>query len=127
MSAPIAIAAGAGRRRAAATSAIRPERSPAGGAPIRQRLRLGPSRVSSAGPAIVATRTLSTTTRATVAAREASREPGTMKKATSIESSRVLPAKAVVRPAVRRVTAAAVGGSSPPASSSRKRETISSA
>ena len=109
------------------TTAIRPERSPAGGPPIRQRSRFGPSRVSSAGPAIVATRTLSTTTRATVAASEASSEPGTMKKATSIESSRVLPAKAVVRPAVRRVTVAASIGGIPFASSSRKRETISRA
>ena len=60
-----------------------------------------------AGPATVATRTLRTTTSATVAAREASSEPGTTKKATPIESSRVLPANAVVRPAVRRVVAAA--------------------
>ena len=36
-----------------------------------------------------------------------------MKKATSIESSRVLPAKAVVRPAVRRVCAAASSGETP--------------
>ena len=36
-----------------------------------------------------------------------------MKKATSIESSRVLPAKAVVRPAVRRVVAAASSGVGP--------------
>ena len=50
-----------------------------------------------------------------------------MKNATSIESIRVLPAKTVVRPAVRRVTRAASSGSAPPASSSRKRETISSA
>ena len=49
--------------------------------------------------------TLRTTTSATVPASEASSEPGTMKKATSIESSRVLPAKTVVRPAVRRVRA----------------------
>ena len=80
--------------------------------------------MSTAGPAIVETRTLSTTTRPTVAASEASSEPGTMKKATSIESSRVLPAKAVVRPAVRRVSAAASVGETPLASSSRKRETI---
>ena len=36
-----------------------------------------------------------------------------MKNATSIESSRVLPAKAVVRPAVRRVAAAASSGEAP--------------
>ena len=50
-----------------------------------------------------------------------------MKNATSIESSRVLPANAVVRPAVRRVTVAASIGEVPFASSSRKRETISRA
>ena len=50
-----------------------------------------------------------------------------MNSETSIESSSVVPAKTVVRPAVRRVTRAASSGSSPAASSSRKRETISSA
>ena len=62
-----------------------------------------------------------------MAASEASSEPGTMKKATAIESSRVDPANAVVLPAVRLVFAAAAIGSSPLASSSRKRETISRA
>ena len=50
-----------------------------------------------------------------------------MKKATSIESISVLPAKTVVRPAVRRVARAASRGAAPSASSSRKRETISRA
>ncbi len=50
-----------------------------------------------------------------------------MKNATSIESIRVLPAKTVVRPAVRRVAGPRRSGSLPAASSSRKRETISSA
>ena len=75
----------------------------------------------------MATRTVSTTTSARVPASEASSAPGTMKKATSIESTSVLPAKTVVRPAVRRVAQAASIGSAPAASSSRKRETISSA
>ncbi len=72
-------------------------------------------------------RTLITTTTITVVAREISREPGTMKIETNIERKRVLPAKTVVRPAVRRVVRAAAPGSAPPASSSRKRETINSA
>ena len=88
---------------------------------------LGPSRTRIGGPSSVATTTVSTTTIASVPASEASRTPGTMKKATAIESTSVLPAKTVVRPAVRRVVQAASIGSAPAAISSRKRETISSA
>ena len=86
-----------------------------------------PSSNSSEGPTTVAAMTLSTTTIATVPASEASSEPGTMKRATIIDSSRVLPAKATVRPACRLVAQAASRGSAPSANSSRKRETISSA
>ena len=57
--------------------------------------------------------TLRTTTIASVPASEASSEPGTMNSETSIESSRVLPAKTVVRPAVRRVARAASSGLGP--------------
>ena len=124
---PIASATGAGRRSAAATRAISLERPSPGAGPIRQRSTFGPSSVSTAGPATVATSTLSATTSTSVAASEPSSEPGTMKKATSIESISVLPAKTVVRPALRRVAAAASTGVAPAASSSRKRETISSA
>ena len=100
------------------------ERSPLGARPIRQRSMLGPSRTSIGGPSSVATTTVSTTTIARVPASEASSAPGTTKKATTIESTSVLPAKIVVRPAVRRVVQAASIGSAPPAISSRKRETI---
>ncbi len=123
---PIRIAASAGRFSAAPTTTISRE-LPFGARPIRQRLMLGPTSTSRAGPTRVATATLSTTTIATVPASEASSGPGTTKIETSIEISSVLPAKIVVRPAVRRVMAAAVCGSFPAASSSRKRETISSA
>ncbi len=87
---------------------------------------MGPSTTSSAGPTIVATSTLSATTIVTVPASEASSDPGTMKSATTIEISRVLPAKIVVRPAVARVAQAASKVVAPAANSSRKRETISS-
>ena len=53
------------------------------------------------------------TTITTVPASEASSGPGTMNSATIIESSRVLPAKTVVRPAVRRVIRAASSGVGP--------------
>ena len=76
---------------------------------------------------MVAIATVRITTIASVPASDASSEPGRMKIETSIESSSVLPANIVVRPAVRRVAQAASTGSFPAASSSRKRETISSA
>ena len=71
--------------------------------------------------------TLRTTTIATVPASETSSDPGRISSETSIESSRVEPAKATVRPAWRRVSRAASTGSAPFASSSRKRDTINSA
>ncbi len=52
--------------------------------------------------------------------------PGWKKAERKIEKKRVAPAIAVVRPALRRVIAAARAGAWPAASSSRKRETISS-
>ncbi len=124
--APISSAATSGRFRAPLTIVISRERSLAG-LPIRQRLTLGPISVSTAGPTTVATVTLRITTIITVPASEASSDPGRMNSATSIESSRVLPANIAVRPAVWRVRRAASAGSVPFASSSRKRETISSA
>ncbi len=123
---PITAAASRGRASAAPTAAIRPESLPAG-RPMRQRSTLVPSRVNSPGATSVEVRTLTTTTTITVVAREISREPGTMKIETSIERNSVLPAKTVVRPAVRRVVRAATSGVAPPLSSSRKRETISRA
>ena len=88
---------------------------------------LVPIRTRTDGPSTVAIRAVSVTTMASVPASEASRAPGTTKRATTIERTRVLPAKTTVRAAVRRVVQAAVTGSAPSASSSRKRETISSA
>ncbi len=126
MTRPMAVATGTGRLSAAETIVISRER-PFGAEPIRQRSRLGPSSISTAGAIRVEMVTVRTTTIASVPASEASSEPGRTKIETSIESSRVLPANIVVRPAVRRVIVAASSGSRPAASSSRKRETISSA
>ncbi len=71
--------------------------------------------------------TLIAVTRIAVPARERSSDPGSTKIETIIETNRVVPAKTVVRPAVRRVAWAACSGSLPASSSSRKRETISRA
>ena len=99
-------AAAAPRRRAPSARAAAPG---AGADP--PAVQVGPEQGEDArGRRPSATSTLSTTTSATVAASEASSEPGTMKKATSIESSSVLPAKTVVRPAVRLVARAASTG-----------------
>ncbi len=62
-----------------------------------------------------------------VPAIESNSVPGITNSVTSIARKSVEPAKAIVRPAVRRVIRAASSGSAPAASSSRKRETISSA
>ena len=66
-------------------------------------------------------------TRIAVPARESRSDPGRTKTETAIEAKSVVPAKSVVRPAVRRVARAASRGALPAASSSRKRETISRA
>ncbi len=71
--------------------------------------------------------TLIAVTRVAVPASERNSEPGMIQRITAIATTRVAPAKAVVRPAVWRVRRAAVSGSVPESSSSRKRETISSA
>ena len=65
--------------------------------------------------------------RIAVPASESSSEPGRTRTETTIEAKRVVPEKSVVRPAVRRVEAAAAAGLAPLASSSRNRDTISSA
>ena len=79
---------------------------------------------SSAGPTRAATRTLIAVTTIAVPASETSSVPGITNSVTSIARKRVEPAKAVVRPAVRRVIRAASRGAVPVSSSSRKRETI---
>ena len=124
---PMIAAAAIGRRSAASTKVITALRSAAPARPIRQRLTLEPSRASSAGATTEATLTLMMTTTIRVPASETSSAPGRIGIATTIARKSVLPANTVVRPAVRRVVAAASKGSAPVASSSRKRETISRA
>ena len=75
----------------------------------------------------MAIRTLTTVTTIAVPASERNSDPGITQRVTAIARTRVEPAKAVVRPAVRRVRAAAASEPLPAASSSRKRETINSA
>jgi hypothetical protein len=77
-----------------------------------------PSSASSAGATTVDTVTLRMITTIIVTARETSRAPGRIGTETTIARNSVLPAKTVVRPAVRRVFAAAANGGPPSASSS---------
>ncbi len=106
-------AAAIGRRRAASTKVITALRSAAPARPIRQRLTLVPSSAISAGATTVATETLRMMTTIIVTARETSSAPGRIGTETTIARKRVLPAKTVVRPAVRRVVTAARYGLGP--------------
>ena len=124
----IAAAAMAGRRRAvAAAAAARREVEP-GALPerlaMRPELMRGPSRASRAGSAPQARATLIAVTRTRAVASETNSVPGCRNAETKSETKRVDPAKATVRPAVRRLRSAAARGSCPAASSSRKRETM---
>ena len=124
---PMTTVAKTGRRRAASTKFITAATPVSPELPIVQRLTLGPSSASSAGATTVDTVTLRMMTTIIVTARETSRAPGRMGTETTIARKRVLPANTVVRPAVRRVFAAASKAGDPSASSSLKRETINSA
>ena len=127
--APIAIATGAGRRRAAVTNAISRERSPFGARADPPAVDVGPEQGEHrAGRRRSRRATLSTTTSAT------RRRPA--RRAASRARRRTRPASRAAGCCRRRrwcgrrcggSSAAASSGSAPPASSSRKRETISSA
>ena len=124
----IAAAARAGRRRAVvAAAATRRDIEPwavAERRAMRPALMRGPSRVRRAGRAPQAMVTLIAVTTTRAVASETSSVPGWRKAEAKSETKRVDPAKATVRPAVRRLRSAAAGGSCPAASSSRKRETM---
>ncbi len=122
----MATLATAGRRSTDAAAAATREPLPGCRPPRRPTLIRGPSRVSSAGSEAQAIRTAIAVTTASAVASETSSVPGWKKAERKIERNSVPPAIAVVRPALRRVRAAARAGSCPAASSSRKRETISS-
>ena len=124
---PITTVAKTGRRNAASTKFITAATPVSSELPIVQRLTLGPSSAISAGATTVETETLRMMTTIIVTASETSRAPGRIGTETTIARNRVLPANTVVRPAVRRVFAAASKGGAPSASSSLKRETINSA
>jgi hypothetical protein len=107
----IAAVAIAGRRRAAAAAAATRERpDPGRELPICPALIRGPSRASRAGREAPAMSTAIAVTTARAAASETSNEPGWKKAERKIEKKRVAPAIAVVRPALRRVAAAAANG-----------------
>jgi hypothetical protein len=93
---------------------------------MRPALMRSPNRASSGGTARVETATLITVTTPTAVASESSSEPGWRKAEKATATTRVAPARKVVRPALSRVAPAASQGPRPAASSSRKRETIKS-